>query len=43
MLAEFYRDIGFQRRAQGELERALAIDPGNAAASQMLDSLRQKG
>ena len=40
MLAEFYRDLGFQRRAQGELERALSIDPRNVAARQMLDSLR---
>ncbi|HEX8652411.1 MAG TPA: DUF4388 domain-containing protein [Pyrinomonadaceae bacterium] len=42
MLAEFYRDLGFQRRAQGELERALAIDPRNVAARQMLDKLNQK-
>ncbi|MGB7925788.1 MAG: DnaJ domain-containing protein [Pyrinomonadaceae bacterium] len=43
MLAEFYRDIGFQRRAHGELERALSIDPNNSAARQMLESMRQKG
>jgi cytochrome c-type biogenesis protein CcmH/NrfG len=43
MLAEFYRDIGFQRRAQGELERALSVDPNHSAALQMLESIRQKG
>jgi curved DNA-binding protein CbpA len=43
MLAEFYRDMGFQRRAQGELERALSIDPNDNAARQLLDSIRQKG
>jgi tetratricopeptide (TPR) repeat protein len=40
MLAEFYRDLGFQRRAQGELERALSIDPRNVAARQLLDKLK---
>jgi curved DNA-binding protein CbpA len=43
MLAEFYRDIGFQRRAQGELERALSVDPNNSAARQLLESISQEG
>jgi curved DNA-binding protein CbpA len=43
LLAEFYRDLGFHLRAQGELERALSIDPRNMAARQMLDGLKQKG
>ena len=40
MLAQFYLDLGFQRRAQGELERAVAIDPHNMAARQMLEKLK---
>ncbi|MDT4969467.1 MAG: hypothetical protein QOJ64_4204 [Acidobacteriota bacterium] len=39
MLAELYVDLGFSRRAQGELRRALAIDPGNAEAKRLLDKL----
>lgn len=39
MLAEFYSKIGLPRRAQGELERALAIDARHAAARQLLDKL----
>lgn len=42
MLAELYRDLGFPRRAQGELERALAIDPKSDAARRLLDSLEAK-
>lgn len=40
MLAEFYIAQGFQRRAQGELERALLIEPRNAAARRLLDQLK---
>ncbi|HYN85069.1 MAG TPA: DnaJ domain-containing protein [Pyrinomonadaceae bacterium] len=40
MLAEFYRDVGLRRRAEGELERALAVDPSHAPARQLLETLR---
>lgn len=40
MLAEFYRDVGLRRRAEGELERALAVNPSHARARQLLDALR---
>ncbi len=40
MLAELYSKIGLPRRAQSELERALAIDSGNASAQQLLDNLQ---
>ena len=40
MLAEFYRGIGLPRRAEGELERALAIDPQNESARRLLNDLR---
>lgn len=43
MLAEFYCDIGLRRRAAGELERALAVDPGHAAARRLLNTLRDAG
>lgn len=39
MLAEFYLKIGLPRRAQSELERALAIAPQNATARQLLDTI----
>jgi curved DNA-binding protein CbpA len=42
MLAELYCDLGFVRRAQSELERALAIDPRNEAARRLAQSLKEK-
>jgi curved DNA-binding protein CbpA len=41
MLAELYSEIGLIRRAQGELDRALAIDPRNDAARQLRDKLKR--
>lgn len=41
-LAELYRDIGLHRRAQTELERALSLEPNNAEARRLLDSLLVK-
>ena len=43
MLAEFYQKMGLGRRAQGEVERALATDPRNEAARALLTSLRNMG
>ncbi|HYY58756.1 MAG TPA: DUF4388 domain-containing protein [Pyrinomonadaceae bacterium] len=43
MLARLYSEMGMLRRAQSELERALAIDPQSQAARQLLDKLRSKG
>jgi curved DNA-binding protein CbpA len=43
MLAEFYQKMGLCRRAQGEVERALATDPRNEAAQALLTSLRNMG
>ncbi|HKQ99348.1 MAG TPA: hypothetical protein VJT09_01670, partial [Pyrinomonadaceae bacterium] len=40
MLAEFYSQIGLIRRAQGELARALSVDPQNEAARRLLDKLK---
>ncbi|HEY5073396.1 MAG TPA: tetratricopeptide repeat protein, partial [Pyrinomonadaceae bacterium] len=42
MLAELYKQLGLQRRAEGELERALAADPKNEAARSLLLSLKSK-
>jgi tetratricopeptide (TPR) repeat protein len=39
-LAELYRDLGFPRRALGEIERALAINPQHEAARRLLESLQ---
>jgi curved DNA-binding protein CbpA len=36
MLAELYFELKFHRRAQTELDRALSIDPNNAAANLLL-------
>lgn len=41
MLARLYEELGFFRRAQTELERALALEPGNEAAHQLLRTLSQ--
>jgi Flp pilus assembly protein TadD len=39
MLAEFFIQIGFPKRAEGELNRLLAIFPSNREAQTLLDSL----
>ncbi len=39
-LAEFYRSIGLQRRAETELEQALALDPRNENTRRLLNSVR---
>lgn len=39
MLAELYSQIGLIKRAHGELDRALSIDPKNEAARLLLDKL----
>ena len=41
MLAELYNGIGLLRRAQGELDRALLIDPQNNAALRLRDKLKR--
>jgi curved DNA-binding protein CbpA len=43
MLARLYMDTGMMRRAMGELERALSIDPKSEAARLLLDKLKSKG
>jgi curved DNA-binding protein CbpA len=40
MLAELYRDLGMMRRAQGEAQRALALDPQNVDAQRLLEGLK---
>ncbi len=39
ILAEFFVQVGFQKRAEGELNRLLAIFPNNKEALNMLNSL----
>ena len=41
MLAELYSDVGLRRKAETELERALALDPRNAQALRLLEELRR--
>jgi curved DNA-binding protein CbpA len=41
-LAELYRELGFQKRARGELERALTINPRNREALALLQNLGHK-
>jgi predicted Zn-dependent protease len=41
MLAELYFDLKFHRRAQTELDRALALDPNNAGALSLLRKLEK--
>lgn len=41
MLAGLYRDLGFARRAVSEAERALAIEPQNQQARQLLSALEK--
>jgi hypothetical protein len=43
MLAELYKQLGLQKRAEGELNRALVADPKNEAARSLLLSLKAKG
>jgi tetratricopeptide (TPR) repeat protein len=40
MLAELYRDLGLMLRARGEAERALATDPNNSKARDLLRALK---
>ncbi|MCY7375052.1 MAG: DnaJ domain-containing protein [Pyrinomonadaceae bacterium] len=42
MLAEFFIDIELLKRAEGELNRLLAIAPDNHEARRLLDSLKKK-
>lgn len=39
MLAELYKDLGLKLRAKGEAERAVAADPNNRKARELLRSL----
>ena len=41
MLAELYQALGMRRRAAGEIEKALEVDPQNAAARQLLSTLKK--
>ena len=40
MLAELYRDLGLKLRAKGEAERAVAADPNNRKARELLQALK---
>jgi curved DNA-binding protein CbpA len=40
MLAELYRDLGLKLRAKGEAERAVAADPNNRKARDLLRTLK---
>lgn len=40
MLAELYRDLGLKLRAKGEAERAVAADPNNRKARDLLEALK---
>ena len=40
MLAELYRDLGLKLRAKGEAERAVAAEPNNQKARELLRSLK---
>jgi len=42
MLAEFFIEVGLSKRAEGELNRLLAIFPDNKEATILLDTLRTK-
>jgi curved DNA-binding protein CbpA len=42
MLAEFYIEVRLYRRAEGELQRLLAMFPNNKEAQDLLDSLPKK-
>jgi len=41
MLAELYQALGMRRRAASEIEKALAVDPQNTAAQQLLSTLKK--
>jgi len=43
MLAEFYRDVGFRRRAENECQRALSLNPKHADAQRLMRELRDAG
>lgn len=40
MLAQLFRDLGFSIRAKGEAERAVAVDPNNRKARDLLRELK---
>jgi hypothetical protein len=40
LLVEFFIDVGLKKRAEGELNRLLAVFPSNREAQDMLDSLK---
>ena len=40
MLAEFYIGVGLRRRAEGELVRALSVDPNDKVARQLRDKMK---
>ncbi len=40
MLAQLYLDLGFSHRARGEADRAIALDPNNSSARELLESLK---
>ena len=42
MLAELYRDLGLMLRAKGEAERAVAADPNNRKARDLLQTLKSE-
>jgi tetratricopeptide (TPR) repeat protein len=42
LLAEFFVQVGLMKRAEGELNRLLAIAPGNREAREMLDEIRTR-
>jgi hypothetical protein len=41
MLAEFFIQFNLLKRAEGELNRLLAVYPSNREARELLDSLRK--
>jgi curved DNA-binding protein CbpA len=43
MLAELYVEVNLRRKAEIEVERALAIEPGNSRARLLLEELRRAG
>jgi predicted Zn-dependent protease len=40
LLAEFFVEVNLKKRAEGELNRLLAMFPGNREAIEMLESLK---
>ncbi len=43
MLAQLYREIGMKKRAQGEAQRALVIEPNNVEALRLIQDLGNSG